>query len=106
MNRLSRISEAIADTLTRTGNWEKVAEAAIAAVHEWQPIATVPNGERVLVYVPGGFLQHLDLERPRLVFEALARPDGHFEDPVYSEWDKNKGDPGATHWAPLPEPPK
>jgi hypothetical protein len=59
----------------------------------WQPIETAPNDERpVLVYVPG--------ERP--VFEAIVTSEGWFYDPTYSEWDGK----GATHWMPLPEPPK
>lgn len=60
----------------------------------WQPIETVPAGKPVLVFVPG------DEARP--VLEAQAYPDGRFYDPTYDEW---CGD-GATHWMPLPDPPK
>lgn len=62
---------------------------------EWHPIATVPAGQRVLVYRP-----FFSKDVPT-VFEALAEPDGSYGDPVYSEWDGE----GATHWMPLPDPP-
>ncbi len=61
---------------------------------EWQPIETVEEYARVLVYVP----KNEDI----LVLEALACPNGKYYDPTYNEWDGV----GATHWMPLPEPPK
>lgn len=61
---------------------------------EWQPISTVPINTRVLVYAPSS--------KYVKVFEATAYPDGQFFDPVYTEWDGG----GATHWMPLPSPPK
>lgn len=67
---------------------------------EWRPIETVPPGRRVIVFVPGMTVGNGDSDAR--VFEAIAEPDGSYQDPVYSEWNG----PGATHWMPLPEPPK
>jgi hypothetical protein len=63
---------------------------------EWQPIETIDPDLKgsVIVYVP--------TETNRKVFEAIASPGGGYCDPVYDEWDGK----GATHWMPLPEPPK
>ncbi len=60
---------------------------------KWQPIETAPDGERVLVFSPGEELA---------VCEAIVDGGGRYYDPVYLEWDGR----GATHWMPLPEPPK
>lgn len=61
---------------------------------DWRPIGTLPKqdvNDTVLVYAP-----------TLGVFHAHASSDGKFSDPVYDEWFYD----GATHWAPLPEPPK
>lgn len=67
---------------------------------KWMPIETVPEWERVLVYCP--INKTGDPSCFVHVFEAKAEQNGFFYDPVYSEWDGS----GATHWMPLPEPPK
>lgn len=65
---------------------------------EWQPIETVEDGARVIVFVPNWADDELHNGADPCVFEAVAYKDGSFGDPVYSEWD---GD-GATMWAALP----
>lgn len=64
---------------------------------EWQPIETAPrNGECVLVYDPSF------VSRP--VLEArMMEQGGLYCDPTYYEWFSTTE---ATHWQPLPEPPK
>lgn len=64
-------------------------------VQPWNPITTVPQNARVLVFDPA-------MPSGREVFEATAKPDGTYHDPVYCEWDGT----GATHWMPLPHPPR
>ena len=61
---------------------------------EWNPIETVEPDARVLVFCPR-------LDPDKQVFEALARPNGEYSDPVYYEWDGT----GATHWMPIPSGP-
>lgn len=88
-----------------TNHWDRLEAAARKAISTspavadggWQPITTVPNEGSVLVYVPANKEKGIST-----VFEALAEPNGDFEDPVYSEWDGK----GATYWRPLPAPPQ
>jgi len=63
----------------------------------WRPIETIPCNDpecSFLIYAP--------LSPQKQVFEARANKCGAFYDPVYDEWSGT----GATHWMPLPEPPK
>jgi hypothetical protein len=68
------------------------------SIGEWQPIETAPmDGEtRVLVYHPGGYHEVCEARLWR------SRDEIVYQDPVYDEWNGS----GATHWMPLPEPPK
>lgn len=68
-------------------------------MNEWKPIETVPTAAsnmdrapRVLIFDP--------IEN--IVCEARASANGDYYDPVYDEWSGT----GATHWMPLPDPPK
>lgn len=56
---------------------------------DWQPIETAPKGERVLAW------------HPLWRFLAVAIMVG--DDRVFVE---GYGDARATHWMPLPDPPK
>lgn len=70
---------------------------------EWQPIETAPkDGTNLLLYLP-------ESEKRPIVVGYYSIPLGH-EDESY--WFEVEGDGGfmidvpATHWMPLPEPPK
>lgn len=72
---------------------------------EWKPTATLPKGGmRCLVFFPDlenmpGHGTDTNMVTDHVV-EAIAYPDGKFEDPVYNEWDSQ----GATLWCEIPTP--
>ena len=67
---------------------------------DWQPIATAPEHQMILVYVPDA-----EVERDRIQTAYYGITSNHKRLWVIgglAQWDVGK----PTHWQPLPEPPK
>ena len=74
----------------------------------WQPIATVPEGEHVLLWFPNGGRGFGGMECGTLYFYDAHAPGGiniwtHGGPNAGSDWQL---DEPPTHWMPLPAPPE
>jgi hypothetical protein len=74
----------------------------VSVKRQWLPIQTAPNGQRVLLFCPhDGIFQG---ERRDATEHWLVYWNAHFS--AFDRYEDDIINSTATHWMPLPEPPK
>lgn len=93
---IKKVSDTPRDT-SALDAWVADKLAAEQQVGEWQPIETAPKGERFLTTtkLSDGSFGQVGISHSFFCYEVNTR-----------DWKITGDDPGATHWMPLPTPPK
>ena len=75
---------------------------------DWQPIETAPKDGTTILIACRNRVTAGDWVEPR-VFYVNGEPEYNEFDPYWQSWDGGfllEGEHVATHWMPLPDPPK